>query len=394
MGTSQRAGDRRRWAMLAVLFTARLAVGLQFQTAGSVTPVVLEEFGAGYTGLGTLVGLFMLPGIFLAIPIGFIGLHVADKTMAVCGLALLAIGSALSGVAGDYTMVAAGRLLGGAGGAIMVIVMTKMLADWFAGHEIFLGMAIFIIGWPVGIAIGQALQPILAEAMGWRAVFLSSGVMCIVAMVLIALLYRPAPDAPEVGRGGLSKLDGRELFLVNLAGLAWMFVNGAYLVLVAFGPVHLDERGLAFAEAAQVTSVMSLVFFFALPAGGYLATRYGLPKTVLSVGIGGTVLVCAAIPYVGAPLVMFALFGTLYAAAAPVLGALPAQLLSPENRAPGMGLYYVWFFLGCTALPIAGGYLNEMAGTANAPILFAAAMMLATLILAHLVYAAQRRLAQ
>jgi hypothetical protein len=36
------------------------------------------------------------------------------------------------------------------------------------------------------------------------------------------------------------------LILVTIAGLAWMFVNGAYLVLVSFGPVLLDEQGVPF----------------------------------------------------------------------------------------------------------------------------------------------------
>ena len=51
-----------------------------------------------------------------------------------------------------------GRVLAGIGGAILIVLMSKMITDWFAGKELFLGMAIFIIGWPVGIAAGQATQ--------------------------------------------------------------------------------------------------------------------------------------------------------------------------------------------------------------------------------------------
>jgi len=38
----------------------------------------------------------------------------------------------------------AGRLVAGAGGVILSVQMTKMLTDWFAGHEIATAMAIFV----------------------------------------------------------------------------------------------------------------------------------------------------------------------------------------------------------------------------------------------------------
>lgn len=385
------AGERTRWIVLAILFAARFSLGFQFQTAGSVTPFLLRDFDSDYAGVGALVGLFMLPGLVFAVPAGFLGQRFGDKRLALAGLLMLALGGIVSAFGEDYQTIAAGRIISGTGGVILLILLTKMLADWFADKEIFLGMALYIIGWPVGIAAGQAVQPQIAETAGWSAVFITSALLCIVAFALIAIFYRSPDAVATIRRRAFGTVSRSEFILVNIAGLGWMFVNGAYLVLVSFGPVLLDERGVAFADAARVTSVMSWVFLFALPLGGYLATRFEIPKTVLTVGFGGSVVVGAMIPYVDAPFVTFALFGILYAAAAPVLGALPAQILKPENRAPGMGIYFMWFFLGCTTLPALGGYLNDVAGTAAAPIFFAVAMMLATLTSAFAVYAMQRR---
>ena len=381
---------RSRWIMLAVLFVARFALGVQFQTAGSVTPVIVGEFSAGYTGLGTLVGLYMLPGILLAIPAGLLAQRFGDRPVVLASLGMMVLGGAISGLAAEYGLLAAGRVIAGSGGVVLLIVLTKMLADWFTGHELFLGMAIYIIGWPVGIAAGQAIQPILADAAGWRWVLHSSTVLVLVSAFLIALLYRAPADAPAPGRITFVNFSRRELSLVTIAGLAWMFVNGAYLVLVSFGPVLLDQQSVPFDVASRVTSTMSWVFFFALPLGGYLATRYGMPRTVLTVGYVATVIIGALIPYTTVPLLTFTLFGIFYAAAAPVLGALPAQILAPENRATGMGIYYIWYFAGSALLPAAAGYLHEATGTAEGPVLFAVTMMVLTLMLAYTVYFAQR----
>ena len=48
-------------------------MGFQFQSTGSVTPFIVADLDIDDTRVGTLVGLFMIPGLVLAIPSGFIG---------------------------------------------------------------------------------------------------------------------------------------------------------------------------------------------------------------------------------------------------------------------------------------------------------------------------------
>jgi predicted MFS family arabinose efflux permease len=103
-------GADKSWIILGVLFVVRFALGLQFQTAGSVTPFLLGEFGASYTGVGALVGLFMPPGIILALPVGYAGQRFGAKSVVIVGLFALAAGGFLSAYVTDYTTIAAGRV--------------------------------------------------------------------------------------------------------------------------------------------------------------------------------------------------------------------------------------------------------------------------------------------
>ena len=57
----------KRWLVLAVLAFARIAMGFQFQAVASVSPFLVEEFGIDYASIGTLIGLYLLPGVVLAI---------------------------------------------------------------------------------------------------------------------------------------------------------------------------------------------------------------------------------------------------------------------------------------------------------------------------------------
>ena len=184
---------RNRWFILAVLFLVRFCLGYQFQSAGSVAPFLVSDFKLDYREIGTLVGLFMLPGLILAIPAGMLGKRFGDRRLVMMGMATMILGAVFSGAAQTHAFVSIGRLISGIGAVFLVVLMAKMVTDWFAGKELFVGMAIFIIGWPVGIAAAQATQAALAERGGWRDVFDLTAIMVTFSLVAMAALYRDAP---------------------------------------------------------------------------------------------------------------------------------------------------------------------------------------------------------
>jgi predicted MFS family arabinose efflux permease len=380
-----------RWFILAILFVTRFCLGYQFQSAGSVAPFLISEFALDYRQIGTLVGLFMLPGLILALPGGLLGKRFGDKPVVMMGMATMILGGVISGMAQSYPIISVGRLISGVGGVFLVVLMTKMVTDWFADKELFVGMAIFIIGWPVGIAAAQASQASLAETNGWSVVFLLTAIMMTLALASMALFYRDAPVRRDVSTARTAKLNREEVWLVCIAGAIWMFINGAYVVLVSFGPTLVVERGASVAEATEAASIMSWVFLFALPMGGWLSARYKAPNAVMIVGLSGSVIAGLAMPFVGAAFLTFALFGIAFAIATPVIATLPAEILRPENRARGFGVYYIWYYAGSALLAPVGGMLRDTTGTATTTVLFSASMMFVSLCLLGLLRWEQAR---
>ena len=126
------SGLRSRWVMLAVLTTARLAMGFQFQSVGSASPFLVADLGIDYASVGFLIGLYLLPGVALALPGGFIGKRFGDKRVVVAGLLLMFIGGILVGASDSYGMVSAGRFISGVGAVLLNVLLTKMTTDWFA----------------------------------------------------------------------------------------------------------------------------------------------------------------------------------------------------------------------------------------------------------------------
>jgi MFS family permease len=88
---------QNRWFMLALLFLARTSMGFQFQTVGSLGPILVDSLGLEYTVVGTLIGLYLLPGVFVALPGGVLGERFGAKRVVTAGLAMMVVGGAIMG---------------------------------------------------------------------------------------------------------------------------------------------------------------------------------------------------------------------------------------------------------------------------------------------------------
>lgn len=381
-----------RWLILAVLFIARFALGYQFQSAGSVAPFLKQDLGIDYAEVGLLIGAFMLPGVAISIPSGFLTQRFGDKNVVAAGMVLMIIGGVLTGAGQAYAVLLVGRLLSGAGGAVLVVVMLKMIIDWFAERELFFGMAVFIIGWPIGIAAAQATQSRWAESHPWQSVFFATAALVAVALLLMLLFYRLPPGARPSTDAARRRLTPREIRMTCLTGAIWMLLNAAYLAVLSFAPSKLIEGGMSIPAADTVVSVMSWVFIVALPLGGYLANELKAPEAVMVGGLTASILLGAYLPFSPMPLLSFAAFGFSLALAAPVVAALPAQVLAPEVRGPGFGIYYLWYFGGMPVLIALAGLLRDNTGSATASLEFSVAMLVVCLpLLAAFRFAQARR---
>lgn len=75
-----------RWRIGGLLFPARVGLGFQFQTLVSVGDGLIVAFGLGHARIGMFIGLFMVPGLVLALPAGYLGRLIADRQMVMLGL--------------------------------------------------------------------------------------------------------------------------------------------------------------------------------------------------------------------------------------------------------------------------------------------------------------------
>jgi MFS family permease len=237
LAESSQLGDgvvENRWLILAVLFIVRTAMGFQFQSVGSVSSFLVEDLNIDYARLGTLIGLYdlpgivlALPGIVLALPGGLLGKRFSDKRVVVTALGLMTLGGLVMGFSDSYTLAAAGRLLSGVGAVLLNVLATKMVADWFAVREIVTATAVLVSSWPLGISLALVSLGLLATARSWMLVMHLTAVVCLVALVLVVAVYctPSVVSNDQVTKWTGFKFSRRELWLVVLAGFIWALFN-------------------------------------------------------------------------------------------------------------------------------------------------------------------------
>ena len=365
-----------RWHILALLFAVRTTMAFQFQSVAALAPLIQKEFAVGLADLGMLIGLYLAPGVALAVPGGDIGRRYGDKVVVLAGLGLMACGGLLMACASSWSLQIAGRFVAGMGGVLLNVLMAKMVADWFAGKEIATAMAIFVNSWPVGIALALLVLPVLGTTLGVSAAFALTAALVAVGLLALAAFYR-APPANGAAAATGARPSGAALGAVLLSGLVWGLYNASFAMVFAFGPSLLAERGWSLTAASSATSIVLWLVALSVPLGGWLADRSGRPGAIL---VGGCLssavllLFAARSEQVIAAFIGLGLVSGL--AAGPIL-ALPARVLAPATRASGMGIFFALFYVCVVLAPWVAGLLAGAAGTTQVAFDFGAAMLVA-----------------
>ncbi len=360
-----------RWKVLAALTVARMAMGVQFQSVAAVGDALRMEAGLGHAALGALIGLYLLPGIALAIPGGWIGRRIGDAPALALGLALMVAGGAAAAMDALWT----GRALAGIGAVLLNVLATKTVADWFAPREMPLAMGILITSWPAGLGLALVALPAVSAATGTAAALWAATAVAAAALGLTLAFVRSRP--PGDGAGAGPAIDRAGVLRASLAGLVWAFYNAGFILVMAFAPAMLVSFGETPVAAAAGVSLVGWLIIPSLAAGGWIVSRVAAPDrltTMCLVGAGALVL---ALPVTGGALWPFVLIGLLLGPPGPLIMTLPAVAVPVAMRSVAFAVYFTWYYVAMALAPVAAGWLLDTSDQPAAPMALASACLLA-----------------
>ncbi|QFT94137.1 Major Facilitator Superfamily protein [Roseovarius sp. THAF9] len=249
----------RRWTILAALTLARVAMALQFQSIAALAPQISDQMSLGFAAIGTLVGIYLLPGVVAALFGGWAGQVIGDIRTALAGLTLMAAGGFAGAMLAGFEAQLAARLVAGVGAVALNVMLTKMAGDWFQGRsDLPVAMGILVSSWPAGLALAMLILPYLGLSLPLETLLMVPAVVSVGAGVLLALVWRSPFGASATGAASVQKdrVMRTEWILIGLAGVIWGLYNVAFIAVITWSADKLSDTGATVVAAAAGASVI------------------------------------------------------------------------------------------------------------------------------------------
>lgn len=327
-----------------------------------VLPVYVRSFGVGYIEVGAVVSAFALMRL-LAMPlVGKLLDKTGERTILAMGIGIVAVSSALVGLAETYPQVLLLRGAGGIGSAMFsVSAMTLLLASTAPksrGRAVGFYHTGFLIGGMAGPAVGGVLATISLTA----PFFFYAATLTIAGVVALVLLHRKqrdladASEPPTPLRTVFGDVRFQAACLANLAqGWAAMGVRTALIPVLVVEVLHSEPAwtGIAFAVSAVVQALVLR------PAGHFVDTVGRKPAIVGAFAVGSVVLL--GIPFAPNIWVLIVLL-SLFGAAAAFMGTAPAASVGDAAGARGgkpVATFQAFADIGAIVGPLVAGVLVD-----------------------------------
>ncbi|HQR58046.1 MAG TPA: MFS transporter [Azonexus sp.] len=282
---------RRRWLALGIVALAYVLSFFQRFAPAGIAQDLAASFSTSAASLGALAATYFYVYTLMQIPTGILADTLGPRRILALGGVIGGLGSFMFGFAPSLDWALAGRTLIGLGVSVTFIAMLKLIAVWFEESRFATMVGICMLVGNMGSVLAGAPLSGLAQATGWRGVFIGIGVVSLVLAVACWIIVRDRPDSgstaatPRFDRtvvlgGLLAVLKNRATWpaIVVNTGMAGAFFTfgglwgSPYLV-----QVHGMARPVATAHLSLWFGGFAVGCFFI----GTLSDRIGRRKPVL-----------------------------------------------------------------------------------------------------------------
>ncbi|HET7264059.1 MAG TPA: MFS transporter [bacterium] len=318
---------------------------------------------------------------------GVLGDRYGRKIMVIRALTGIGFTNMLAAAVGAVWQLLALRVVqGGVSG--FVAATNALVSSSIPRDRLGTAMGVLQSSLTAGGIIGPLIGGALADAIGFRGVFVITGLMCWGGTAVVLIATKEAARSPA-REGGPGVRDNLAYFLGSPAlrpvGLLLCTSNLAVMAVEPIFPVFVQTLGVPVPRVATVAGVLFSVTGFASMAGaamwGRISDRLGEGR-VLTMVLWGACVAYAAQAAVRGPVTLFILRAALGLAVGglmPPLYAIVARRAPAERLGGIMGLTSSAIMIGNLVGPIAGGMFAAAAGIRPVFVASAAALGVAAL---------------
>jgi MFS family permease len=334
------------WLVLAVAFVVSVAAVMAQFAAPPLMPVLMDQFGIGIAEASSLMSIFSITGLLLALPAGLVLQRFGPLVTGAVAMLSVIAGSVLAATTTEYAVLLLSRAVQGVGVGLIGVTAPAVVAAAFPPERRGLPMGVWAMWVPVGGLLMFLVAPTLAASYGWAAVWWLAAAVAAVGLVAYAVVLRRA-GMTGAGQGSGSSaeavaelrtgLGGRDVWLLSLSFA--LFATAASAPNTFTTTFLAEERGLDLTTASLLAGLVLAGAAIGSILGGTVSDRIGSRRRVI---VGGLILFAAllALPFLadGAliPVSLLCLGLAMGAVPAAVFASAPEVVPHPHLTGAGM----------------------------------------------------------
>ncbi|SEB52128.1 Predicted arabinose efflux permease, MFS family [Paramicrobacterium humi] len=387
MSSHDSASDDARFPWIGLLTLAGaifVSVTSEFLPTG-LLPDMAKELDVSLSTAGYLVTVFAGTVVVATTPLAAVTRNVSRKALVVIVLLVIALANLLAAIAPTYELLVGARILGGLAHGLFWAVVAAYSAHLVPAHQLGRAVAItsgggsaaFVLGVPVGTALGHQL--------GWRAAFaIIAGIVVVLAIVVVRFLPAVNHQVPlRTGEIAIPVRRDRSLPGIIIVCIVILFMLTAHNTFYTYIAPWLVQ-----AAGFSADSVAFLLFLFGgagavgLVIAGFATDRFpkrGFAIAVLALMAAVTVFALATANQAVAT-AAFVLWGVAFGGIPAMLQTRMLHTASFRLRDLAAALQTTAFNVGIGGGALLGGLILSHSGLGTLPAvtvaLFAAGLLL------------------
>jgi len=372
---------------VAAVFLCGVCAFLDLYATQPLLPLFSTIFHAGKAAVGLTVSASTL-GVALSAPLfGIFAERLSRKRVIVASIAAVAVPTFLAATAPSLHALIFWRFMQGLlAPGIFAITIAYVTEEWDRA-SVAVVMSVYVGGTALGGFIGRILAGFAADHFGWHSAFIVLGVVTLLGALAVARWLpherRPPlrPHHEHTLRSQLAPmfqhLRNPHLLATYAVGFNVLFSLVGVFTYITF---YLSDPPFRLSTAAlSYLFVVYLIGLFVTPAAGYVITRVGLLRgivTAIAISMLGVLITLVpSLPFVilGLALCSTGVFISQASATSYLREAAPEG-----GRVSAAGLYLSCYYIGGTAAGVVPSFFWHLGGW-PACVAFIVAMQLATI---------------
>jgi len=336
-------------------------------------PEIATELAVSESQVGLLITIFAATVVISTAPLAALTRNYSRKSLVIVVLLVFVVGNLLAAAAPSYAVLVIARIIGGLSHGLFWAVVGAYSAHLVPPHQVGRAVAVtsagataaFVLGVPVGTALGHAL--------GWRLAFVVIAIIILALTIMVVRVLPPVDHKQPLSTGEISiplRKDRSVPGVVYVCILVALVMLGHNLFYTYIVPYLIGPAGTEPGAVAGLLLIFGAAGAVGLALAGILADRFRrsiLPVTVALVALCAALLgIFPAQPWIMLPVLV--VWGVAFGGVPAMIQTRMLQLASPRMRDVGSAYLTTSFNIGIGGGALVGGILLDQYGILSLPV--------------------------